>query len=1128
MGNSGGTLPNFNNIGTFRKTVLTGTTTIDVLFNNYRFAEVMSGTLSLTGEGANSAIFNIAPGALVLLSSAPYTFNTGTSFIGDGLARSTGTTTVNGTSRVRNLEQTGGTINGPGNLTVLNSFNWTGGTMSGSGSTSISTAATMAISGSANKTLDTRTLNNAGAAAWSGTGDILVLNNAAFNNSGTFDAQNSEILSLQSGSPAFNNSGTFTKSAGAGTTSVTIPLTSTGTLNVMSGTVTLSAPSALGGATNVQTGTLSLVAGGSETGAITVSSGGLLNFGGGTHNVASGASIQGSGVVSFTAGTTNLAGGYNLAGLTGITGGIANVNSAASSNQTILSGGTLGGIGTFTAANVFTWTGGTMSGAGATNIPSGAALNIGGTASKFLDIRTLNNAGLATWTGTGDIFVSSGAPFNNSGTFDAQTDRTYFYNFGSVPTFNNSGIFTKSQGSGVTTFSTFFSNSGVVTALTGTLTFSTGYTQAAGSTNLSGGNITATTLDIQGGKLTGTGTVSASVFNSGEVNPGASPGILTISGNYTQRPDGSFDLEIGGQTPGTEHDKLVVTGLAVLGGTLDITVINGFSPHMNSEFTIMDYSSVLGGFASVTGTDLGNGRYFVEGYNPTNAILTVRSSPATVTPTGTATATPTSTPLGCGPGGNYTIAVATGTMVPGASDIGNHCDDCVSSLGLPFPVQLYGIPYTSAGVSSNGNIQFTSFDATYINTCLPYGFFSNSILAYWDDVRTDQFTACSAFPGGCGIFTSVSGTAPNRIFNIEWRTVYYNNSSQRANFEMRLYEGQDRFDFIYGITDQGGGVATIGVQRDTGSQFTQYECDTAGSVTPGLRLTFQIVDCPTITPTATQTATPTGTPQTATPTGTLTYTPTATPTGTLTYTPTATATAETPTFTPTAVSTSTPTAISTHTQTETPTSTPTGPVPTFTPTPTPDTSTSTPTSTIIPTNTVTPSNTATATATYTPVTGPALTGRVTWQGRPGQPHALQQLPITLTLKLGATEFNYPSQSTDSSGFFTVSVSGMPTGTYQWRVKGPKYLANSGTVPLNVETTSVEMGLMRAGDSNNDNVVSAGDFNILRTAFGKGVGEPGYDDRADFTGDGLVSIGDFNLQRSNFGLGGAPPVMPLKR
>ena len=160
-------------------------------------------------------------------------------------------------------------------------------------------------------------------------------------------------------------------------------------------------------------------------------------------------------------------------------------------------------------------------------------------------------------------------------------------------------------------------------------------------------------------------------------------------------------------------------------------------------------------------------------------------------------------------------------------------------------------------------------------------------------------------------------------------------------------------------------------------------------------------------------------------------------------------------------------------------------------------------------------------------TGPAqLVSHVTWQGRPAQPHALQQLPITLTLKLGTTEINYPVQTTSASGYFTVAVAGL-NGSYNWRVKGPKYLANSGSVNLTgATTTQHDMGLMRAGDANNDNIVNVLDFNILKGTFGKGSSDPGYDDRADFTGDLVVSVQDFNLIKANFGIDGAPALDPL--
>ena len=151
---------------------------------------------------------------------------------------------------------------------------------------------------------------------------------------------------------------------------------------------------------------------------------------------------------------------------------------------------------------------------------------------------------------------------------------------------------------------------------------------------------------------------------------------------------------------------------------------------------------------------------------------------------------------------------------------------------------------------------------------------------------------------------------------------------------------------------------------------------------------------------------------------------------------------------------------------------------------------------------------------------------MTWQGRPAQPSALQQLPITLTLKSATgAEYNYPSQTTDASGFFTVPVGGLLPGPYNYRVKGPKYLANAGSTTIIVGANRQEMGLMRAGDANNDNLVNAQDFNILKGTYGKACGDPGYDDRAEFTGDCVVGAQDFNLMKLNFGTGGAPPVRP---
>jgi plastocyanin len=178
--------------------------------------------------------------------------------------------------------------------------------------------------------------------------------------------------------------------------------------------------------------------------------------------------------------------------------------------------------------------------------------------------------------------------------------------------------------------------------------------------------------------------------------------------------------------------------------------------------------------------------------------------------------------------------------------------------------------------------------------------------------------------------------------------------------------------------------------------------------------------------------------------------------------------------------------------------------------------------------TATPTNTPTSSPTGTPSSSSVLVGHVTWQGRPPQPSALQAVAITLSLRLqsGGPDNEYPGMSTDTGGNFTVTVGTLPGGAYNWRVKDPKYLANRGSVVLTgAPVTNVEMGLMKAGDASNNNVVDATDFTILKGTFGKSQGQVGYDDRADFSGDLTVNATDFTLLRATFGQSGGGPIGP---
>ena len=186
-------------------------------------------------------------------------------------------------------------------------------------------------------------------------------------------------------------------------------------------------------------------------------------------------------------------------------------------------------------------------------------------------------------------------------------------------------------------------------------------------------------------------------------------------------------------------------------------------------------------------------------------------------------------------GKTYEIKEASSAaIIPGTTDIGNHCDDCTTSIALPFAYQFYDTVFTTAVVSSNGTLQFASNNPSPDNTTLPADDFSYTIFPYWTDLDTQSSAT------GQGIFTSISGDAPNRIFNIEWRTQICCGSGAPTDiFEVRLYENQLKFDVIYGQMSFTGDFETSGAQKSS-ADFTLFEYNTPGTLFSGLKLTYAL------------------------------------------------------------------------------------------------------------------------------------------------------------------------------------------------------------------------------------------------------------------------------------------------
>ena len=180
----------------------------------------------------------------------------------------------------------------------------------------------------------------------------------------------------------------------------------------------------------------------------------------------------------------------------------------------------------------------------------------------------------------------------------------------------------------------------------------------------------------------------------------------------------------------------------------------------------------------------------------------------------------------CPPCSNYSIGGVGGGqhVVPGTQDIGNHCDDCTTTVALPFPVRTYGLgPFTAVNVSSNGTAQMVSNVSSSANVCLPDPTHDTTVFVHWDDLRTDAQPGCSAYPGGaCGIFTSVA----DGTFNIEWRAVYAATPTAIANFELRLFPDDDDFWIVFETLQGGGTGATIGAQCGNGAVVHQVSCNT--------------------------------------------------------------------------------------------------------------------------------------------------------------------------------------------------------------------------------------------------------------------------------------------------------------
>jgi autotransporter-associated beta strand protein len=157
-------------------------------------------------------------------------------------------------------------------------------------------------------------------------------------------------------------------------------------------------------------------------------------------------------------------------------------------------------------------------------------------------------------------------------------------------------------------------NADLVKTGTGTLELSAGVTNTySGNTYITSGTLiingtnsgTGRVFVAPGGTLGGNGSIAGSVFVSGAIGAGISPGILTVQGNVSFLSGSTFIVELEGTAPGTQHDQLSIDASSTysIGTSVALTgaLLNGYTPNLFDSFVIVNNPTGSPG----TGTFLG-------------------------------------------------------------------------------------------------------------------------------------------------------------------------------------------------------------------------------------------------------------------------------------------------------------------------------------------------------------------------------------------------------------------------------------------------------------------------------------------------------------------------------------------
>lgn len=173
------------------------------------------------------------------------------------------------------------------------------------------------------------------------------------------------------------------------------------------------------------------------------------------------------------------------------------------------------------------------------------------------------------------------------------------------------------------------------------------------------------------------------------------------------------------------------------------------------------------------------------------------------------------------------LITATGTRTRRLS---GGSDNPTSVLTLPFNFTFDGTSHSQYSISPDGWIELGGSGASSQSTNdLASVTNTPKIAPFWDDL---DFYSGENNSGG-GAYTFINGTAPNRVFVIEWRIkVPKNGDSGNGTVQLALYETSNSFAFIYNGLNPSGltySSYSVGFSNKTGAANNQASITSAAT-----------------------------------------------------------------------------------------------------------------------------------------------------------------------------------------------------------------------------------------------------------------------------------------------------------